>query len=88
MAMAIQSAKMASQIILEHHKRGKIEREALEQAYSLRWNKEFSRRLTAGKWLQKILLNRPLTEISHRVVSKMPFLMPAIIRQTHGKPVI
>jgi flavin-dependent dehydrogenase len=88
MAMAIHSAKIASEAIIKNYTAGRIERAALEKTYQREWNKEFSRRLLAGKWLQKILLNESLAAISHKVVSKMPFLLPAIIEQTHGKPVI
>lgn len=89
MAMAIHSGKMASEALLKNlpqHK--KIDRQKMEQEYAQKWQQEFHSRLTAGKWLQKLLLNDSLAEISQAVVAKMPFLLPKIIKTTHGNPIV
>ncbi len=86
MAIAIHSAKIASEEIL-HHLKISNSRKEMEAAYKERWEKIFSRRFTTAAWLQKILLRENLAEISQALISTMPFLLPKIIKQTHGEPI-
>lgn len=83
MAMAIHSAKIASESLLKHLQL-KTDRKDLEREYVAAWKTQFHRRMMVGKWLQKILLNESFTSISQSIITKMPFLLPAIIKQTHG----
>lgn len=87
MAMAVHSAKIASEILIEHLQKKDPDRVELERDYKKKWEEHFRSRLTIGKWLQKILLKDPLAELSHSLMSKMPFLLPRIIEQTHGRPI-
>lgn len=88
MAMAVKSAKIASEVILENDQQEQLDRAEMEKEYERRWNREFRGRLKAGKWLQKILQKESFAEISQAVLSKMPFLLPAIIKQTHGSKTV
>lgn len=87
MAMAIHSAKIASELILAQEKNN-FSRKRMEKDYELRWNKNFKKRIQAGKILQNILLNPSLAEVSQRLVKRVPSIFPKIISQTHGRPVI
>ncbi len=87
MAMAIHSAKIASETVLKYLAELSIDREKMEQDYIQKWNSNFRTRIRAGKILQKILLNQNLAEVSQSMVSKMPFLLPQIIKRTHGNPI-
>ena len=88
MGMAIRSAQLASELIIDYLE-GKIEsRSELENRYAKQWYKTFKWRLQAGHaiaylfrqvWLAPILLN---------VLRGFPFLLPQIIKMTHGKPMI
>ncbi len=84
MAMAIHSAKLASEAVIKHLNSSTFDREKMEKEYAQKWHKTFSSRLITGKYLQKILLNPSLAEVSQSLVSKMPFLLPHIIKRTHG----
>ncbi len=86
MAIAIHSAKIASEEILRHIEMGNS-REEMELAYRQRWEKTFSGRFTTAGWLQKILLREKLAEVSQTLISGLPFLLPKIIKQTHGEPI-
>lgn len=86
MAMAIESARIASEVVLKQIPRMAPDRRAMEKEYDQRWKKEFNRRLTAGRYLQKVLLNDTLSNLSQKALMKMPFLLPKIIEQTHGNP--
>ena len=87
MAMAIHSAKLASESILQFYEDQHINRSYVETNYRNNWNEKFRSRLKAGRLLQKILLNRPLSEMTQGIVTNFPGLMPHIIRKTHGKPI-
>ncbi|SDG80723.1 Dehydrogenase (flavoprotein) [Pedobacter terrae] len=87
MAMAIQAAKIASELL--HQKiKGKISsREALEEIYTANWNNEFRNRLKMGRMLATLLRNTRFESLAINTLIKMPFLLQTIIKQTHGKPI-
>lgn len=88
MGMAIRSSQLASNLIIDYLQ-GNIEsRKELEKRYTKRWYRTFRLRLRAGHtiaylfrqvWLAPILLNG---------LRLFPFLLPMIIKMTHGKPMI
>ncbi len=84
MAMAIHSAKLAAEgVTLFLHK--KINRAQLENEYRKQWQKNFSGRLRIGRLLGKLLEHAKLAEIGTGLLMYFPFLLPIIIRKTHGK---
>jgi hypothetical protein len=88
MAMAIHSAKIASDLITAYAE-GKIKtRVELERKYSEQWNYNFSKRLKVGRLLSKILQKQKLSESLMRLVVRFPFILRTIIRKTHGKPIV
>lgn len=87
MAIAIHSAKIASETVLKYISNPSFEREQMEKEYAKQWDYHFQSRIETGKRLQKILLNDNLAAISHSLISKMPFLLQHIIKRTHGKSI-
>ncbi len=88
MAMAIHSAKLASESILKYYKRSGFNRKELEEIYISQWNFHFKSRFKTGRVLQKILLNPPLAEISQALIRAFPAGLPKIIARTHGGLVV
>jgi len=88
MAMALHSAKLASESVLEYYKSSGFNRTEIEGNYTRQWNLHFKSRLKAGRILQKILLNPGLAEISQRLIKAFPAGLPKIIAKTHGKPIL
>ncbi|OYQ38298.1 FAD-dependent oxidoreductase [Flavobacterium cyanobacteriorum] len=86
MAMAISSAKIAAEAVLAYLSQG-ITREEMEQRYRREWNYNFASRLRAGRLLVKVLQNKPLTEYASGLIASFPSVLPAIIKQTHGKTI-
>jgi len=87
MAMAIHSAKIASEMILDYHS-GKIgSRNLLEKSYAKQWKKIFGKRLLMGRFLAKILTNKTITNGFVAIVARLPLVLSQIIKQTHGKPI-
>ena len=85
MAMAIHSAKIASELVADFLN-NKISRTNLEVNYTSIWNKSFKNRLRFGKFLSKLLLNPYLSKVTMNLLLVFPFLLPIIIKKTHGNP--
>ncbi len=84
MAMAIHSAKIASQSLLLHLQ-NKTSRQELEIDYIKQWKKTFTKRIRNGSLIQKGLYNKTLTKVGVRVLQKSPKLLKKMISSTHGK---
>jgi flavin-dependent dehydrogenase len=87
MAMAIHSAKIVSELILEYYSGTIITRSMLEKQYTIQWKKHFGKRIIMGRLLARALTNKIITKIFMTVVAVMPALLSQIIKQTHGKPI-
>jgi flavin-dependent dehydrogenase len=88
MAMAIHSAKLASEAVLNYYRNDEISRVAMEKEYQQKWKEQFSSRLQMGGLLQRILLSPGLSGFVQKIISTFPSLLPKIISKTHGKPII
>ncbi|WP_396175079.1 NAD(P)/FAD-dependent oxidoreductase [Flavobacterium sp.] len=86
MAMAIHSAKIASECVVSFLE-GKQTRDEMEKSYASQWKYHFQKRLQAGKQLSKLLLNASLSAILMKLLLTFPKLLPLIIQRTHGKPI-
>ncbi len=86
MAIAIHSAKIASELIIKYFGKEIQSRQELEIAYSKQWNKEFKKRIATGRVLQSFFGTDNLAQIMMYGVTHIPGVLSAIIRQTHGKP--
>ncbi len=88
MAMAIHSAKIASEAIIKYYKEDGLDRSNLEEDYERRWDINFRSRLQTGRILQKVLLNPSLAAISQLSVNLFPSLLSGIIKKTHGNTIL
>jgi len=89
MAMAIQSARILTELLIKSdQKLSYSARLLLEKQYEQQWQSLFSRRLYMGRVLQRVLLNPNLQQVSYRIASAIPSIVPQIIKQTHGSPII
>ena len=87
MSMAIQSAQIASKLILNYLKGNKTNRDTLEKRYIMQWNAQFKWRLKVGRFIAMLFRNDKVASILLQVLKRLPFLLPVIIKQTHGKPI-
>lgn len=88
MGMAIRSAQLASLCIIDYLQ-GKISsREELEQRYRKQWQSNFRFRLGVGHGIAFLFRQNFIAAILLRLLQLFPFLIPGIIRMTHGKPMI
>lgn len=85
MGMAISSAQLVSSLVLDYFQ-GKIkDRRELEKMYLSEWNKRFQKRLFVGHKIATVFRSDFLTSCLWRVVQFFPFVIPMIIKNTHGK---
>ncbi|WP_099098861.1 NAD(P)/FAD-dependent oxidoreductase [Tenacibaculum agarivorans] len=85
MAMAIHAAKIASEQIVDYFN-GKIQsRVQLEKTYELEWRKAFEKRLGMGRRLSILFRMNYFSEFITLGLQLFPWILPLIIRRTHGK---
>lgn len=87
MAMAIHSANMASDLVVDFLE-GKISRTSMELQYAGQWNHLFKNRLFWGKHLQRFMGHSLVSEFSVQGLKLFPFLLKPIMKQTHGEVVV
>lgn len=88
MAMAIHSAKIVSELVIEFLDNKISSRQELEEKHTQEWNRNFKNRLSTGRFLSKILQKEKLTTFLMNLIVIFPFILPKIIQKTHGKPII
>ncbi|MGJ8743410.1 NAD(P)/FAD-dependent oxidoreductase [Polaribacter sp.] len=86
MSMAIQSAQIASKLILQYLNKKTKTRKALEKQYLRQWNAQFKWRIKVGHFIAFLFRNDNIAHVLLQLLKKLPFLLPIIIKQTHGKP--
>ena len=87
MGMAIISAKLASNLILQFLN-GEIKtREYLEKKYIKYWNKEFKSRLLTGHLIATLFRNKTISQFAYSILKMIPFLLTVMIKFTHGKKI-
>jgi flavin-dependent dehydrogenase len=87
MSMAIQSAQIASKLILNYYEDKIASRIELEKQYIRLWNKQFKWRLKSGHFIAMLFRNDQIANVLLQILGRMPFLLPIIIQQTHGKSI-
>ncbi len=85
MSMAMHGSKIAFNYI-EEFLQNKIERHEMEQNYIDSWNRQFNKRLQAGRLIQRFFGSETLSNLLIRSVKPFPKLVSYLIRQTHGQP--
>ncbi|TDD74896.1 NAD(P)/FAD-dependent oxidoreductase [Flavobacterium caseinilyticum] len=88
MAMAIHSAKIVSELVEKYFSKEIKSRNELEESYIQEWNFNFKKRLKMGRLLSNLLQKQRLSDVLMRILIIFPFLLPKIIKKTHGKPII
>ena len=86
MGMAIRSAQLASELIIDYLQEKIETRAQLEKMYTKRWNNTFSLRLKAGHTIAYLFRQDWLAPKLLVLLRWFPFLVPQIIKMTHGKP--
>lgn len=85
MAMAIHSAKIASELVLEFCN-NRITRTDLEREYTRKWNALFARRLWTGRQIQKLFGAEWTSNLAVNLVSRVKPVAVWLVKQTHGDP--
>jgi len=86
MAMAIHSAKICAELCTLFIN-DKIDRFTLEKQYRKIWDTNFKKRMFMGRMLSAIIRKKKLFTPLLAILVKFPWLLPMIIKKTHGKPI-
>lgn len=86
MAMAIHSAKLFCDVLLEYHAKKEV-RASIEKQYAFQWKTNFNGRMRTGKLIQNGLQSEGLTRLGVSVLQRSPYLLKHIIKATHGHPI-
>ena len=86
MAIAIHSAKLASETAI-HFLEGNCSRTEMEKQYNKLWRKNFYKRIQTGRILGNLLQKEKLASFVLSIITFIPFLLPRLIKHTHGKPI-
>lgn len=84
MSMALHGSKLAFEAIAPFL-RNELSRSAMEQQYSSAWTRQFAKRLTVGRWVQQFFGKTWMTNVFIAALKPFPFLVRAIVKQTHGE---
>jgi flavin-dependent dehydrogenase len=85
MSMALHSSQLAfNQIDL--FLTGKIDRNSMENSYSVQWKKYFAGRLRMGRLIQRFFGSPLLSQLLITSLKPFPKVSGWLIRKTHGKP--
>jgi flavin-dependent dehydrogenase len=87
MAMAIHSAKIVSELVGKFSSNEIKSRDELEKRYIQEWDFNFKKRLKMGRILSFILQNQKFYKFLMKIMINFPFLIPFIVKQTHGKAI-
>ena len=84
MSMALHASKLAVGVI-DAFLKDEIDRQQMEIKYQEQWKFEFSRRLQAGRLLQRFFGSDRLSNAFVSLFKTFPFLAQPAIRSTHGR---
>ena len=85
MSMAFHGSKIAA-ILIGQFLKGQISRDAMEKNYEAQWQRQFGRRLKAGRLIQQLAGQPFLTGAVLQLGKLFPGLFQVLVRKTHGKP--
>lgn len=85
MSMALHGSQLAAEQV-DRFLKGKIGRQVMEKAYTRQWQRQFARRLRAGRLIQRMLASNRLTNLLIAAANPFPSLIRFLVRQTHGRP--
>ena len=84
MSMAIHSAKLSAEQVVDFFQQKNFSRTKMEQEYAKQWKYHFTTRLMMGRLLSALLQREKLADIMCKGLTKFPFILPQMIKKTHG----
>ncbi|MEL6135313.1 MAG: NAD(P)/FAD-dependent oxidoreductase, partial [Bacteroidota bacterium] len=85
MALAIHSAKILSETLIRYG-RGPVARQEVEKKYTQAWNQLFSRRLWAGRQIQRLFGSAQISDFAVDLARNVRPVANFLMKNTHGQP--
>jgi len=86
MALAIHSAKILSETLIQYGQSGTSNRLQVEEVYTQAWNGLFSRRLWAGRQIQRLFGSPRLSDWAVDIARNVGPVANFLMKNTHGEP--
>ncbi len=84
MSMAIHSAKICAEQVIQYLTVRNFSRDKMEQEYSRMWKHHFNERMYMGRILSALLQKEKLADLMTSGIANFPFILPQLIKRTHG----
>ncbi|WP_420601828.1 NAD(P)/FAD-dependent oxidoreductase [Flagellimonas sp.] len=88
MAMAIHSAKLASEQVFRFLEEPNFSRMDMEKNYQKLWTTNFNKRIWMGRKLQQLMLHTKWFNFGMNTAAHSKILLRSLIRNTHGIPIL
>lgn len=85
MAIALHSAKILSECIINYAGGNNLIRQAIEGNYKEQWSKAFTLRLKSGRIIQRLFGSPILADLAVTAMKNLPVLNQIMVKKTHGK---
>ena len=85
MSMALHGSKLAAEQV-HLFLNGHMSRTAMERQYTEHWQRQFGRRLTVGRLIQRLFGYPRLVTLLITIARPFPQLIRFLVQQTHGRP--
>lgn len=85
MAMAIHSAKIASDVVTRYWPEITSNRDRLLHDYANEWNRQFAYRIWLGRQVQRLFGHRSLSKVAVNMILRSDTLAGYLIKKSHGK---
>ncbi len=85
MSMAMRASKLLAQLLLNYYANTNTKDQLIKE-YNIVWNKNFNTRIKSGYYLQHLFGKKRTTDVTLKVLDKLPSLTKKIISLTHGQP--
>ncbi|MBS9463449.1 NAD(P)/FAD-dependent oxidoreductase [Flagellimonas sp. 389] len=87
MAMAIHSAKLSVESVMNFLEKPTFLRADMENGYQQEWEKNFKNRLWMGRQLQTLMMHTNWFNFGMNTVANSRTVLRSLIRSTHGNPI-
>jgi flavin-dependent dehydrogenase len=84
MSMAMRASKLLAQLLVNYYTKT-ITKGQLIKEYDAVWNKNFNTRIKSGYYLQHLFGKKITTDVTLKLLDKLPVLTKKIISLTHGE---
>jgi menaquinone-9 beta-reductase len=85
MSMAMHASKLLA-LEIKKYSEGNLTLVQLQESYTNQWQQHFAKRLSFGRFFQKLFGKSSITNFTVGLLKRFPFAIKILVKQTHGEP--